>query len=374
MYEVISYQEKEKWEEKLNLLKRRDVFYHQAYSNVCQGLGDGDPYLFFYEDRKYGGKLCYVFIKRRIELFSGSSNDRCTTVYYDITTPSYGYGGPLYDEKDDKLLFGFRSAFEEYCKKENIVCEFIKFHPLLQNQHHLENTMEVSFDRETVYIDLCKNEEEIVNSYHKNHKRNMKKAKNNKLEFTVFQGKEAFNQITTFYRLYKETMDKLQASKYSYFSTDYLFQLLEGFQNHFLIGAVYQEGDMISAALCLHDGGRLHYHLGCSNKDFLNLGGNPYLFHRLALWGKENGLKAFHLGGGHSALHNGGVQNRDSLFQFKYRFNPDGLLDFYIGKKIHIPEVYKNLVNQWETYYGQKADKRFFPLYRNQPKIFQEIM
>ncbi|MFB6466866.1 GNAT family N-acetyltransferase [Cytobacillus sp. Hz8] len=368
MYEVISYHEKKKWEEKLKQLNKKDVFYHHGYSDLCHGLGDGDPYLFFYEDKKNKKSLCYVFIKRRIEVRQNSSNPHLTNEFYDITTPSYGYGGPLYDELDEEFLTGFRFKFEEYCLKENIVCEFIKFHPLLQNQRDLENFMDICFDREMIYMDLTKSEEEIFNVIHKNHKRNIKKAQKNQLEFLVFQREKAINQITLFYTLYKETMDKLSASQYSYFSTEYLYQLFEGFRDHSLIGAVYDQGQMISAALCLYDGGNLYYHLGCSKKEFLNLGGNPYLFHRLALWGKEKGLKKFHLGGGHSALHNGGVEGRDSLFQFKNRFHPDGILDFYIGRKIHIPDKYKKLVIQWEEYYGEKAEEAFFPAYRSHPK------
>lgn len=379
MYDVISYHEKKKWEEKLKLLNKKDVFYSHAYSDLCYRLGEGEPFLFYYEDKNSRNKLAYVFIKRRIENFSPTSNHRLTGEFFDITTPSYGYGGPLYDDKDQNFLTDFTMQFEEYCQKENIVCEFVKFHPLLQNQRDLENFMDVRYDRETVYMNLYKSEEDIFNVFHKNHKRNVRKAQKNQLEFLVFQNQDALKQIEIFYFLYKETMDKLKASRSSYFSSEYLYQLFEGFQNQALIGAVFYQGQMISAALCLHDGSNMHYHLGCSKKEFLNLGGNPFLFYHLALWGKENGLKRFHLGGGHSDLHNGGLNGRlngrDSLLQFKYRFYPEGLLHFYVGRKIYIPEVYKKLVCQWEEYNGQKSEETFFPAYRSQPKneeILQE--
>lgn len=326
-------------------------------------MGDGEPYLFYFENR-LGSNIGYIFLKRPINHLSFLEDDPLNENYYDIITISYGYGGPLYDDLDKAALLQFRKEFQEYCIKENIITEFIRFHPLLQNHNHLEGTMEISFNRETIFVVLDKSEEEIYNHYHKNHRRNIAKAIKNDLQFRVFQKEELYGYIEEFYKLYRETMDKLNASEYSYFSTEYLYNLVSSHCNNCALGAVFFEDKLVGAALCLYEGGALHYHLGCSSKDYLSLGTNIYLLHKVALWGREQGLHTFHLGGGHVG--------RDSLFQFKHRFNLEGTLNFYIGKKVHRPEIYRKLIEKWENFYSIPADDRFFPVYRNKVEIVKQ--
>lgn len=365
MYEVVSYLQKWKWEEKLKLLKTEDIFCNHAYSSLYlnQEEGGGEPHLFFYENEK-GNRLGYIFLKRRIGLLPFIS-DKDISHLYDITTPPYTYGGPIYDMDDEELIKGFRLEFEDYCQKENIVSEFIRFHPLRRNNKYLDSLVDVSLDRESVLIDLTLSEEEIYKRYHTNHKRNVKKALRNQLKFRVYEDEEALEIIDMFYELYKETMDRLHASSSSYFSTKYLKDLLSGLRNKSMIGVVLYGDKMIAAAVCMYEGGILHYHLGCSKKDFLNLGANVFLFHSITLWGKRKGLDFFHLGGGHGThVGNGG---RDSLFQFKYRFNPEGVINFYVGKKIHNQLCYNLLIQEWENFYSQKAPCDYVPAYRRIP-------
>ena len=357
MYEVISFEDTTNWEKKINEFTKKDAFYHLSYSKLYREIGDGDPYLFFFENEK-GNKLCYSFLKRKINKLPFMNNYLGDVDIYDIITPSYGYGGPLYDNEDHQVIQQFRSEFEEYCKQDNIITEFIRFHPILQNQKYMEDLLDVTYDRETVFMDLVKSKDEIFSHYHKNHKRNVLKAMKNKLEFKVFHKDQIESQLYTFYEMYKATMDKLNASEYSYFSIEYLHNLISGLNQHSILGVVFCNEKMVAAALCIYDSNSLHYHLGCSYKEFLNLGSTIFLLHNVALWGKENGMHSFHLGGGHIG--------RDSLFQFKHRFNLKGTLEFYIGKKVHQPEVYKNLIEKWEEYYLTPSNSQFFPAYRFQ--------
>ena len=57
---------------------------------------------------------------------------------------------------------------------------------------------------------------------------------------------------------------------------------------------------MISAALCMYEDGYLHYHLGCSDKEYLNLGTNIFPISSYCTLGKTKGLHTFHLGGGYT--------------------------------------------------------------------------
>ncbi len=360
MHQLISFAEPERWERAYAQASRKDVYYLHAYAELCHYMGDGDPFLFAYEDGA-GNRVCYAFIRRPLRALPFARDAGLEGDWYDIVSPTYGYGGPLCAEPREPVLRAFRAEFEAYCRGANIVSEFMRFHPLLQNHRFLEGTMDVACDRETVFIDLSCSEEELFTRYHPNHQRNIRKAVKHGLEFRVLDAHEALQQLDVFYRLYQATMDKVGAVSYFYFSTEYLARLFSRFGSGALLGAVFLEGRMLSAALCLREGDTLIYHLGASDKESLHLGTNIFQFHQISLWARRNGLRAFHLGGGH--------RGRDSLFQFKHRFNPEGTLEFYNGRKVHQAEVYARLVEGWRRYHAQELPEPFFPAYRTSPGV-----
>jgi len=85
---------------------------------------------------------------------------------------------------------------------------------------------------------------------------------------------------------------------------------------------------------------------------------NNMMLYQAALRYKTMGKKCFHLGGGYSG--------NDSLFKFKKGFNKNGLLDFYVGRKINNEDIYEKLVKEWKIKNGLGENFRFdfFPLYR----------
>lgn len=358
MHQLISFAEPERWEHAYAKASRQDVYYRHAYADLCHCMGDGDPFLFAYDDGA-GNRVCYAFIRRPLQALPFASDAGLEGDWYDIISPTYGYGGPLCAEPREPVLRAFRAEFEAYCRGAHIVSEFIRFHPLLRNHRFLEGTMDVVHDRETIFIDLGCSEEALFARYHSHHQRNIRKALKHGLEFRVLDAHESLRQLNVFYRLYRETMDKVGSAPYYYFSTEYLERLFSRFGSNAVIGAAFLDGRMISAALCLREGDTLVYHLGASDQAMLHLGTNVFQFHELALWARRQGLRAFHMGGGH--------RGRDSLFQFKHRFNPEGALDFHNGRKVHQPEVYARLVQAWQRYHAQEPSVPFFPIYRTPP-------
>lgn len=358
MHQIIPFSAPERWERAYAQASRKDVFYRHAYAELCHCMGDGDPFLFVYEDGA-GNTVCYAFIRRPLRVLPFAGDAGLEGDWYDIVSPTYGFGGPLCAEPDAQVLPAFRAAFEEYCRGANIVSEFVRFHPLLRNGQHLGGMMDITFDRETVFVDVTRTEDELFAHYHSNHQRNIRKALRHGLEFRMLAGPEARQQLEVFYRLYRETMDKVGAYPYYYFSTEYLERLFSRFGPDALLGAVFLEGRMLSAALCLREGDTLVYHLGASEEASLHLGMNVFQFHQLALWARRQGLRAFYLGGGH--------RGRDSLFQFKHRFNPEGVLEVHNGKKVHHPEVYARLAESWKRYHAQEFPEPYFPAYRTRP-------
>ncbi|ATB43177.1 hypothetical protein CYFUS_008657 [Cystobacter fuscus] len=363
MHQIISFSEPERWERAYARTSCKDIYYRHAYAELCHCMGDGEPFLFVYEDDE-GNTVCYVFIRRPLQELPFARGARLEGEWYDIISPTYGYGSPLCAEPHAQLLWEFRAEFEAWCRGANIVSEFVRFHPLSGNHRLFEGTMDVVYDRESVFIDLSRTEEELFEFYHPSHQRNIRKAPRRGLEFRVLEGHEALQQLEVFYRLYRATMDKVGALPYYYFSAEYLERLFSRLGRSALFGAVFLDGRMISAALCLREGDVLTYHLGASETASLHLGTNTFQFHHIALWARRNGLRVFHLGGGH--------RGRDSLFQFKHRFNPEGTLPLNHGKKVYHHEVYERLVESWKHHHAQPLAESYFPAYRTPLSLTNE--
>ena len=96
----------------------------------------------------------------------------------------------------------------------------------------------------------------------------------------------------------------------------------------------------------------LHYHLGATADSARDLGASNLLLYEAALWGQEQGLEEFHLGGGAGA-------KEDSLFAFKQRFSPGGRREFWIGKLVHDEDAYHRLSGD-----AQIDLSGYFPAYR----------
>lgn len=358
MHQIIPFSEPEKWERAYARVLRKDVFYRHAYAELCHCMGDGDPFLFEYEDSA-GNTVCYAFTRRPLQALPFAGDAGLEGDWYDIISPTYGFGGPLCAEPRAQVIQAFRAEFDEYCRRANIVSEFVRFHPLLSNHQLLGGRMDIVFDREAIVIDLSLTQQELFARCHPNHQRNIRKALRHGLEFRVLTGDEACQRREEFYRLYRETMEKVGAYPYYYFSAEYLERLFSRFGPDALFGAVFLKGRMISAALCLREGDTLIYHLGASEKALLHLGMNVFQFYYLALWGRSQGLRALYLGAGH--------RGRDSLFQFKHRFNPEGTLELHNGRKVHHPEVYARLTESWKRFHAQEFPEPYFPAYRTRP-------
>jgi serine/alanine adding enzyme len=355
MHELIPLEQPERWERAYARAGACDVFYRHGYARLCAYAGEGEPLLFAYEDGA-GGQVLYVFLRRTLQANPLAARAGLRGDWADLITPTAGYGGPLCNLPHAQLLHGFRREFDAYCRSTGVVSEFIRFHPVLRNYRYLDADLAVLYDRETVCIDLTLPEEELWLRLHPSHQRNVRKARQRGLELRVLEGREALAQVEAFFCLYAETMLRLGARRPAFYSADCLQRHFEFLGSGALLGAVFLEDRMLAGALCLREGALLHYHLGGSREETLHLGSNVALFHGLALWGQRNGLAAFHLGGGH--------RGRDSLFQFKHRFNPGGTLGLHVGRKVHHPDAYTRLVGAWMYQHGQLSTGSWFPAYR----------
>lgn len=342
--------ERQRWDEALGLLPKRmrDVYFTSAYNLLWERNGDGTATgaVFTHGDTV----ILYPFLLR--ELSSLPYLGDAFAGYHDVTT-AYGYGGPLIHRKqgDEHAVELFRRAFTHWCTHENVVSEFVRFHPLLNTQMGMDHYMECVSANTTVWCRLdCSPAERLANLKAPT-RRNVRKALENGLTFKVEGSDEAYAR---FAELYRQTMERRGAREYYFFDDRYFASFRELLGPAQALLTINRDETTIAAALFMRSPEFIHYHLGGSDPDYLALRPNNLLFFEAMQWGCSLGATALHLGGGY--------EPDDDLFRFKAGFSPlRGR--FCIGKAVHDEPTYARAVQARERQ-GEAASGGFFPAYR----------
>jgi len=344
MLQVFSLDQSAQWDRVVRTFHRYDTYWLSGYGKAFRLHGDGEPLLIYYEDDRTRG--INVVMRRDIaddvhfrgRLSPGSD--------YDLASP-YGYGGWLTEGDVSDALF---SAYAGWCRQQGVVSEFVRFHPVVENQRSCEEQYQVVPLGNTVVLDLSSPERVWENLTVKN--RNMiRKAQKNGIR--IYQGRSP-DLYEQFRSIYNATMDKDAADRYYYFEQSFYQSLCDDLpQNAQVFYAVY-DGKMIAASVMLAANRRMNYHLSGSLREYANLAPTNLLLYEAALWGCANGCDTLYLGGGVGS-------GEDGLFRFKKSFyRQDDVKRFYIGKKIFCQERYDELLKLR----GTAPERNFFPLYR----------
>lgn len=323
-----------------------DIYFDRKYAELCALAEEGEVCEFSCQESC--GKITYLFLKRPIYVqgvFSG---------WYDIVSP-YGYGGPVIRECQEgcktKLISAYKERFEEYCRENQIVSEFIRFHPLVQNALDFKEVYEVIYSRKTVGSDLESYEDPVVAECTKSCRKHIRQALNKGITYRVTYQPE---NLHDFKRIYYATMERNHAAEYYYFDDAYFEKCLEYFRDSLLTVEALYDNQVIAMNLCFVSDGCIHIHLSGTLNEYLYLSPAYILRYALLQWGKEQGLKVIHHGGGRSS------SPEDSLYLFKKQFGVHTEFDFYIGKKIRNTEIYKKLCRE----NNKPEDSEYFPAYR----------
>ncbi len=323
------------WNEYLIRLSsdKQDIYYTREYYLMEQEEEGKEAVLFVYEDEKQNIAL-YPFLKRKINSPILKYN------YYDIET-AYGYGGALVNTTNENFIIQFESAFLRYCKEENIIAEFIRFHPLLRNESIFKHNIEILHNRYTVWLDLTSEIDDIwMHQVSTQNRNTIRKCKKNGLVVQISDDYEEF------YDIYIQTMKKVQADSFYLFDFEYFMKLKKN--KNIILFRVRKENETIAAAIFMKYGVYFHYHLAGSKKEALKWAPNNILLWEAIKYAKTQGCKIFHFGGGLTD------SKEDNLFRFKSKFSKD-TADFFIGKRVHNKEVYNKLIQYWEEEHGEKA-------------------
>lgn len=342
MLKVFTLENSGEWDKIVSGFSNYDVYWLSGYVKGFQLHGDGLPLLFYYEDDRCKG--VNLMMKRDIADDARFNGKIPRQLYYDFSSP-YGYGGWLVEGNSCESLF---EEYEAWCKKNGIISEFVRFHPMLHNHMMCEEFYNISQLGEVVHMELSSPELIWENIKSKNRNVIRKAIKNG---VKIYNGRfpEIYNE---FIDIYNGTMDKDNADEYYYFEKTFYESILNDLPYNSQIFYAVKDEKIIAASIIIMANKKMNYHLSGSLREYSSFAPTNYLLYEAALWGCHNGYETFYLGGGVGS-------GEDSLFKFKRAFYKGDLNSFYIGRKIYDEKKYEELVQM-----RKDITTNYFPEYR----------
>ncbi|MED4461193.1 GNAT family N-acetyltransferase [Metabacillus fastidiosus] len=259
------------------------------------------------------------------------------TSYYDIQSP-YGYGGPICLGDKDFIEESIQ-IYKKWCSNQEVIVEFIRFHPLLKNQ--LEYYGQVFQNRPTVYIDL--KAEDLFSKFSTRVRTAIRKAKKSNLRITFSKSQKYINE---FIRLYTVLMNEKAAEEDYFFNKNYFIQLIKS-KNVYLLSVENENDQVIGSSIFFISGYVGEYHLSASNEEGRSKNVANLLIYEFAEFCKKININILYLGGGNDCLEN------NSLLFFKRGFSKNEEL-FYIGNFKHNQSAY----DQFRTEYTKQSSEK----------------
>jgi len=287
----------------------------------------------------------YPYLRRSLKSvpFAGEADTNLSE--YDDIVSSWYYGGPFTSRDDGELCEAFIEEFGDFCRSENIVAEFVRFDPNERNYERFD-CLEPEFNRETVPVDLTKDEETIWNEFEKRNRNAIRQAQETELEVAPTQDHRDYE---AFYGIYTDAMDAKDATDHYRFEYDFFVDMLKTDLSTLLV-ARYDE-EVVGGAVVVHDENVAHDYLRASDPDYWDMRVNNLLCYGTLMHMRDTGRTLFDFQGG-----------RPGVFKFKKSFSPDRA-EMYLGTSVHMPEVYSELTDEAERE-GVETGGGYFPEYR----------
>jgi hypothetical protein len=339
MKKIITIQDRLEWIYYISNAAEHD-FYHTWHYHSLETTGT--PLLFVYEQHQ--DFIAIPLLKRPIP----------ESIYYDLTCV-YGFSGPFSNKKmkdlDDDLIEQFKVDFLKFLDDEQIVSVFSRMHPFYQQQLVLEKFGGVYHNGKTVVMDLTVNIEEQRRKYRPTALRAINIAREKGYRLVEESGAQA---IKTFFEIYSESMRRVGASEYYYFSENYISKIVNTEEYDARIVMVYDGDIVIASTLIMLTNGIMQGHLVGVRAEYMKYSPMRYMIDELTIFGRAAGINYYNLGGGI------GFKD-DNIFKGKTALT-DLTFDYKSWRFIANPCVYRQLLAAKGI--NEDTDVDFFPLYR----------
>jgi len=265
----------------------------------------------------------------------------------DIVTP-YGYGGPFFwGSKREEVASRFWRAFDAWAAERSVVSEFVRF-ALFEDE-----LLPFPGEREQMLVNVVRDLEPDADALwtdvdHKVRK-NVKKARRSgvRIEFETDGAR-----LDDFLRLYEHTLDRRDAPNHYRFTREFFESIHAQLPGQFVYAHALHDERVVSSELALVSERSVYSFLGGTQSDAYGLRPNDLLKYELILWSKAAGKSRFVLGGGY--------ESDDGIFRYKRSFAPNGLVPFFVGRRVLDPDLYRDLTES----VGNPRRPGYFPAYR----------
>lgn len=342
----INVEDVNRWNDLVKSFKEYDVYYLNEYvlAFMNEDEKNGRPIFLYYQNEKE--RAINVVFKRDISKDDKWNGKIEPDTYFDLCSP-YGYGGFWGEIENFDLL---NETYNKYCIEKGYICEFVRFHLFTNYRAHYDG--EVETRTHNVVRELGRPIDDIWMDFKQKVRKNVKRALKNNLEIVIENSNEHLDE---FLKIYYSTMERNEAEGAYYFSKAFYEKLIEMKDNIMLFYVLY-EGEVISTELVIYGSESCYSYLGGTYQEYFELRPNDFLKFEIIKWANEKGLKNFVLGGGYGA--------DDGIFQYKTCLAPNGIVDFYIGRKVFSQEKYDMLVTRRAMENPDCIESNYFPKYR----------
>ena len=236
--QVYTLEQDRQWDAIVRSFEKYEVYYLSDYVRAFQLHGDGEPLLFYYSDENCRG--INAVMKRDIGLDEHFKGKLPEATYFDLSTP-YGYGGFIFEGSASEAVY---DAYEDYCKENKFVSEFVRFGLFNGYQRFYKGEVECRIRNVVRNLELPI--DEMLADFEHKVRKNIRKAVKNGLEIMVEQSDI---RLEDFLRIYYATMDRNDAEKQLYNSRGYFEHLSrmlkEKALKNFVLGGGYGSDDGI---------------------------------------------------------------------------------------------------------------------------------
>ena len=265
----------------------------------------------------------------------------------DASSP-YGYGGPLSTSDDPRFLAAAWQAYAGWMAQQNVVVEYLRFHPVLGNDSHYPGA--VVDNRPVVWIDLAS--ADFTAGYAQRLRHTLKKASRAEL---VYRELPLAHETRSFGAFYRDAMSAIGADPFFQFDDAYFALLAQG--GRATLGVCGQGDDTnapwLSAGLFLDGVGIREYHLSASTPQGRAVGAAAFALHAAALSARARGARRLYLGGGSD------VRPDNPLLFFKSGFS-DQRLCYRTGSNVFNPRAYDRLKQLFPAAWAAHPERPIF--------------